>query len=99
MLTGATKMSMQHLKKLYDIAKEDGLKEALKYDLHETKQRHAVPAFFIGMLIDDLFYRREPVPRDTHTEEEVISSNEKGLSSSEDSRVKIVRYERIPFWR
>jgi len=89
-------MTIQHFKKLYDVAKKDGIKEALKYDVIETAKRHPVAILGIGMLINELFYTTQ-IKGYRHIDEEVIPPNEEGLSLHQIGNEPI--YERVPIWK
>lgn len=52
-------MTIQHFKKLYDIAKEKGVKSALEHDVIETLKRHPKLA---GLAIASSMYFAKPQP-------------------------------------
>ena len=89
-------MSLQHFKKLYEIAKTDGVKAALKYDAIETVKRHPTAVLGLAMLADSLLYETR-IKGYRYVDEEVIPPDKEGHSLHRTGYEPV--YEKVPFWK
>jgi hypothetical protein len=84
-----TKMSLQHFRKLYEIAKTDGVKAALKYDAAATVLDLVIPA--VNLL------HTSRIKGYKYVDEELSPPDAEGLSGHLRGYEPV--YERVPFWK
>ena len=89
-------MSLQHFKKLYEIAKTDGVKAALKYDAIETVKRHPVAVLNLVLLADSLLYEDRIIGY-KRVDEEAIPPDKEGHALRIQGYEPV--YARVPFWK